>query len=49
MSIRRLLNVILSGAKNLCGLTNYGILRRSAIGGTPQNDTAKRAFLMDRK
>jgi len=38
MIIRKLLNVILSGAKNLRGYTNYEILRRPAFSGTPQND-----------
>jgi uncharacterized protein YqiB (DUF1249 family) len=42
VSIRKLLHVILSEAKNLCGSSNYEILRRLA----PQNDTHKRGFRM---
>ncbi|MFA9613545.1 MAG: hypothetical protein ACERK9_06315, partial [Deltaproteobacteria bacterium] len=45
--IRKLLHVILSEAKNLCGPANYEILRRPAIGGTPQNDIPKHGFRMD--
>ncbi len=47
MSIRKWRVVILSEAKNLCGSSNYEILRRPAAGGTPQNDTHKRGFRMD--
>ena len=43
VSIRKLLPVILSEAKNLCGSSNYEILRRLA----PQNDTHKRDFRME--
>jgi len=43
--IRKLLHVILSEAKNLCGPSNYEILRRLA----PQNDTHKRGFRMETK
>ncbi len=43
VSIHKLLHVILSEAKNLCGPCNYEILRRLA----PQNDTHKRGFRMD--
>ena len=43
VSIRKLPNVILSGAKNLCGHSNYEILRRLA----PQNDIQKYDFRMD--
>ena len=45
VSIRKLLPVILSEAKNLCGPINYEILRRLA----PQNDTHKRGFRMSIK
>ena len=44
--IRKILHVILSEAKNLCGSSNYEILRRPAAGGTPQNDTHIRGFRM---
>ena len=42
MPIRKLLPVILSEAKNLCGPFNYEILRRLA----PQNDIQKQRFRM---
>ena len=34
-------------AKNLCGPSDYEILRRPAIGGTPQNDIQEHGFRMD--
>ena len=43
VSIRKLPNVILSKAKNLCVQKNEGILRRLA----PQNDIPKDGFRMD--
>jgi hypothetical protein len=43
LPIRKLLPVILSEAKNLCGSGNYEILRRLA----PQNDTPIRGFRME--
>ena len=36
----------INSAKNLCGSSNYEILRRPAAGGTSQNDTHKRGFRM---
>ena len=46
-SHRKLLYVILNEVKNLCGQTNYEILRRPAFSGTPQNDMRKHGFRMD--
>jgi hypothetical protein len=34
-------------SKNLCGPSDYEILRRPAIGGTPQNDIQEHGFRMD--
>ena len=43
VSIRKVLHVILSEAKNLCGPANYEILRRLA----PQNDIQEHGFRME--
>jgi len=37
----------INSAKNLCGSSNYKILRRPAAGGTSQNDIYKRGFRME--